>query len=616
MNTGEAVLARLASYQLKQEANGEWRCNSPLRPGANSHSFTVRIETDGEHGAFSDHAGGDSGSLYDLADRLGIERPKSERAPVGNSKRAYKNLAEYAEFKGVPESVFITAKWSREPVTYDKRPALKFPTQGGDRYRFVDGNKPAFKSCLNYKACWYGLKTAVGYALKNSLPLILCNGEPSVIVATHYKVSACAITGGEQPTIPEALLTELKKSWNGAILIAMDCDEAGRKAAAGKAKILRAVGYTVTVIDLGLGESGDLADFCKLHTDGTMTVLLKLAQDAPKSSVEGSNSSAVAIPVITRAERLSNYITRLNDYDSPRAAVPVPFPLTVLHKFGGMAQVIKPGKMLGIVGVSGGGKTSLIETLLDLWLPYDVPCLAWSPEWTPDEFVERAVQRYGGPRTDELYRHEIFIDEQQRGIKKGFGRELNAGQMQEASKAVAKLRGFQTQIGYLDMPLLTVSHLQNSIEATLRKLDFKPRILALDYIQLLAALEPGNVQMYDLLMRVKSVATAYGMIPVIASQVTKTSAKGQSNGRMLDAMDARYVNDDAFNLFITINPDRDPMGDFKPSAVLNIAKNSMGEKGKVRIPANWERLSFGDTLHFNQSFDDDKPTAPPTETPF
>lgn len=617
MNTGEKVLAHLASYSLKHETNGEWRCNSPFRPGSNSHAFTLRIDADGEKGAWTDHAGGESGSLYDLAERLGIEiiRVETARKPVENSKRAYKNLADYAAQKGVPEDVFIKALWKE--TTYAKRPAFQFPTAGNQlRYRFMDGKSPAFMSQPGYKSCWYGLKPAAIFAREHNLPLILCNGEPSVIVALHFKVPACAITGGEKPTIPEGLLKELKSTWQGAIWIAMDCDETGRKAAAGKATILRNMGYTVTVIDLGLGDKGDLADFCKLYTDGAMDALLKLAQDTPKSNEKGSNSSAAAIPVITRAERLSSYVTRLNDYETPRAAVPIPFPLKVLHKFGGMAQVIKPGKMLGIVGVSGGGKTSLIETLLDLWLTYQVPCLAWSPEWTPDEFVERAVQRYGGPRTDELYRHEIFIDEQQRGIKKGFGVELNPSQLQEASKAVAKLRSFETHIGYLDMPLLTVTHLQNSIEATLSKLNFKPRVLTLDYMQLLAALEPGNVQMYDLLMRVKSIATAHGMIPVIASQVTKTSAKGQSNGKLLDAMDARYVNDDAFNLFITINPDRDGIGNFMPSAVLNIAKNSMGEKGKVRIPANWSRLSFSDTLHFNQSFDDEKSAASAVETPF
>lgn len=277
--TGEKVLAYLANYQLKGKGNGEWRCNSPLRPGANSHSFTLRIDADGEHGAYSDKAGGDSGSLYDLAERLHIpiESTYTARTAIPDSNRLYKTLEDYAAFKGVPVEAFQKAGWS-EPITYDKRPAFKFPTGGGDRYRFADGGKPKFKSQTGYKACWYGLKIAAQIARQNNMPLILCNGEPSVIVAMHYKVPACAITGGEQPTIPAPLLDELKSLWQGSIIIALDCDAAGRKSAAGKASILKAAGFVVKVIDLGLGDKGDLADICKLHGENTLSHLLKLAE--------------------------------------------------------------------------------------------------------------------------------------------------------------------------------------------------------------------------------------------------------------------------------------------------------------------------------------------------
>lgn len=287
--TGEKVLAYLAGYQLKQHGD-EWRCNSPLRPGANSHSFSVRIEPDGEHGAWSDHAGGESGSLYDLAERLhiGIETAQTARKAVLDSNQVYKNLSDYAAFKGVPTDVFLKAKWSAEPITYKDRPALEFPTGGGLRYRFLDGGKPKFISAKGYKACWYGLKVAVGIAREKNQPLVICNGEPSVLVGLHYRVPACAITGGEQPTIPAPLLEELKQAWDGVIVLAMDCDAAGRKSAAGKAQILRAAGYTVNVIDLDLGDKGDLADLCKLHGDETMQQILKLAEQAQETPAPAS----------------------------------------------------------------------------------------------------------------------------------------------------------------------------------------------------------------------------------------------------------------------------------------------------------------------------------------
>lgn len=321
---------------------------------------------------------------------------------------------------------------------------------------------------------------------------------------------------------------------------------------------------------------------------------------------DGRTSDPI-IPVVKRSERLTNYVNRLNDFDTPRTVVPVPFPLRALHKFGGMARVIKPGKVIGIVGVSGGGKTSLLETLVDNWLGLHVPCLVWSPEWDADEFIERAVQRYGGPRTDELYMHEIFIYEQQNGITGGVGVEMNTDQLAAASKAVGVLRSFRQEVGYLDCPFMNAGYLQASIAATLKAIDFKPRVLIIDYVQLLQAMETdSNMTMYNLLMRLKAICGAYGLVGVLATQVTKESTRGQQDGKVLDSLAARFVNDDAFNLFVTINPDRNEDNTFQQSAVLNVAKNSVGKKGKVRVAVNWERLAFSDSPHPNQVFEGDE----------
>lgn len=325
------------------------------------------------------------------------------------------------------------------------------------------------------------------------------------------------------------------------------------------------------------------------------------------SVVTPSGAGDTGIPVVKRSERLTNYINRLTDFDTPRTVIPVPFPLRAVQQFNGMARVIKPGKVVGIVGVSGGGKTSLLETMVDGWLSMHVPCLVWSPEWDADEFIERAVQRYGGPRTDELYMHEIFIQEQQQGIVGGVGVEMPPAKLESAVKAVGMLRQFKEEVGYLDFPFLNAGYLQAEIDKTLKNLSFKPRVLIIDYVQLLYAMETdSNLTMYNLLMRLKAICAAYGLVGVLATQVTKEGTKGQQNGGVLDSLSARYVNDDAFNLFITINPDRDENGLFLPSAVLNVAKNSVGMKGKVRVAVNWERLAFDDRPHPNQVFKDDE----------
>lgn len=312
-----------------------------------------------------------------------------------------------------------------------------------------------------------------------------------------------------------------------------------------------------------------------------------------------------SIPVITRSSRLTAYSNRVFDFDTPVTAVPVPFPLPALHSFGGLARVIKPGFLMGIVGVSGGGKTSLLETMVDSWLNYHVPSLVWSPEWDGDDFVARAVQRYGGASVDDLYLHELFKYEKQNGIQGGAGVELTPEKLKATNEAIRTLRGWTDEVGYLDMPCLTVGYLQAAIEATLKSLTFKPRVLVIDYAQLLHAMEANsNLTMYNLMMKIKGICKVFGLVGVVATQTTKNSAKGVADGKLLDSLDARYVNDDPFNLFITVNPEYvKETGDLLPSAILRVTKNSMGGKGKRRVGVHWEKMLFDSFSHPSQSFE-------------
>lgn len=263
MTTGDLVLQALrARNPVKEMRGGQYRTNSPFRSDSDSMAFTLLIGADGEHGAYRDIPANDFGSLYTLAEKLGIEVP---RLPATETKRGYKDIEEYAIAHGVTGDVLKAAGWA-ECEAMDSngktRRALSIPTAGGVRYRFIDGEKPTYHSPAGYKNCWYGLKKAIARATETGQPIVLCNGSPSVVVGQHYGVAAAALAGGGQ-RIPADLLKELQDNWKGEIVIAMDCDNEGRLATKAYHEQLPAA----HIVDLQLSDRGDLADFCALFTD-------------------------------------------------------------------------------------------------------------------------------------------------------------------------------------------------------------------------------------------------------------------------------------------------------------------------------------------------------------
>ncbi len=157
MSTADNVINALQPYNLRQEGQGKYRCNSPLRPGADSLTFTLVIHSP-EHGAFYDFhpsANPASGSLYELAKLLGIDLPLV--IPVESTKRAYSGEEDYARAHGLTGDDLRA--WSWRETIIDGRPALEIPTPTGSRYRFLDGakGKPVYKSVPGYTRCWYGM---------------------------------------------------------------------------------------------------------------------------------------------------------------------------------------------------------------------------------------------------------------------------------------------------------------------------------------------------------------------------------------------------------------------------------------------------------------------------
>jgi len=434
----EQVLDALRSYDL-QGRGGQYRCNSPLRPGSNSHGFSVVIEGD-EEGAFRDFVTGESGSLVNLAERLGIPVPeRPQRVQVETSKRPYRDLADYAALKGVPPEAFIAAGW-HEAMIKDQgkeRPALEFPTRTGNRYRFLDGENPKFKSVYQYKPCWYGLQKAVRIADETAQPLVICNGEPSVVVAQHFGMAACAITNGEAKNIPEHLLDELTDACHGVVVVALDCDDAGRRGAAKYSEALASRRMDYVILDLGLSDSGDLADFCKLHTSDCVAALAKLTPVSRPPSAEApplptaalsslvseliglrrtEQSADVVIArlrseldslemesrpdaVISMGDLVDQYKAQLADAQAnPGKIRGMRTHLATLDKFIGGWQ---SGRLHILIGETGTGKTTCAASIVSSFIE-DAPGMVVPTEGTPAYWLSKLVAARASINTEAL----------------------------------------------------------------------------------------------------------------------------------------------------------------------------------------------------------------------
>ena len=261
----------LAALKLEPASNNQYRTNSPFRPGSDSNGFSLHITGD-EHGTWLDHVTQESGSLYDLVRRMpdwGIEPPG---ATIDSSKRVYTNEHDYASQKGVHWDVFAAAGF--RACRHLRRPALSIQTTNGTRYRFLDyRDGDTYTNEKGFTSCWYKLPEAIKMARATKQPLVYCNGEASTVVAQHFGIPAITLAGGGERAPTASLLAELSRVWAGGIVVALDCDKAGRAATAKAVKAMQDAKLSVYAVDMQLGNGGDLADWAKLYQADAMVML-------------------------------------------------------------------------------------------------------------------------------------------------------------------------------------------------------------------------------------------------------------------------------------------------------------------------------------------------------
>lgn len=289
----DRILAALQRFDPKPAGRNKYRYNSPLRPGSNSHAFAITVDPEAPGGGvWFDHVSGEGGDFVDLEPRLFGDAPATPHAaPVPRSEPAYSGLDEYARAHGVPADVLRAAGW-KEADWYGT-PALAFPTPHGPRFRLLDGGDTKYIQAKGYTACLYGLERALEIAGATGQPLTLCNGEASTAVAQHYGVAAFCQNMGEKRLTDENL-AQLRSAYpTGAIIIALDCDAKGRKAALDLKAQLEAAGYEVRAVDLNGGKGFDLANFAQLHQGDTPAALQALGDVPPPKAADCGHTAEI-----------------------------------------------------------------------------------------------------------------------------------------------------------------------------------------------------------------------------------------------------------------------------------------------------------------------------------
>lgn len=556
-----------------------------------------------------------------------------------DSELVYKSRAHYAAVKGLPESVFIAAKFS-EIETYQGRPAMKYVTYDSDnnihyRVRFMDGKKPKYKPVgEGVPFVWYRLNQAMGISNKTQKPVVIVNGEVSVLAAQHYNIPAICRTGGEM-ALTDELIAELQKMYPKSrpreIIIALDCDKKGRDTALVIEKQLKEAKYEPLIIDLGFSDTGDFNDFTRLHTKESAKQLESLVSvHKPISLNMHAASKDFTFNIINRVAPPGKILIN---------------PFKTLHRLGGDAEFMHPKRLSLIFSMSGHFKTAFWEAMVDGWVQNGFSGIVDGQEFTSQDYHMRRVLRQVGHTIKgldksedvtlaaidyrDVVRYQIYLQEQRdkmpnfmrQGVDTftGTAGKVKLDSLQYVDKFIQSWRGHVEYVPY-------IFYLEDRI-AFMKDWIIKRRanggtveFAVFDYVQLMFARDnDGGIHNYQYCISLmKAFAMEMNVHVIAVSQVNKQPSKdAKKNNKRLMVSDMSYINDNDANLSIALNfyyaaktdengaVEIDDNGDamierkILPSghnaALVDVLKNSHGQPMATKMPVDATHLRWVDS---------------------
>lgn len=314
---------------------------------------------------------------------------------------------------------------------------------------------------------------------------------------------------------------------------------------------------------------------------------------APTKLYVASDDALLDVEAMLRGEKLPTYVPRY-------------FPYQTFHQFGGFAKVMQPGKLIYLMSVSGGGKTSVVDVISERAHANGEDTIDFSPEWTAQERRKRSIQRAGGMTMMDMAEYEMWLIDQKRGIPQEArnGRPPAKERLDQTLEIIERMKTWRGKSYQLkaDPSLGNLTSMLSTIrEIVIEKRDAGRTVTSLfvDYIQRVPKARGSNEwdRLESVVDCIKDLCEELSLLGYVIIQPRKSDSSDTRDGKTLTEASAQGLSDQRANLYITITPQFDDNRVKLPFVEASVVKNSMGTTGSMMLKAAWQNLMICDELY-------------------
>lgn len=275
----------------------------------------------------------------------------------------------------------------------------------------------------------------------------------------------------------------------------------------------------------------------------------------------------------------------------------VDFPLECLHEFGGFAEIMFPGKLVYLNGISGGGKTSIAETTAEKLLRQGYDFVWYGPEWTPYEMGLRSLQRAQGADMLTMAKNYQYQVQAKRGVPedKRKGRALSDSELVNSNREILNMANWPGRAYFMTPAAnkLSLSDMLNTVRymVNLKRSEGR-KVVAFYFDYLQRANKAGRQHAFwseEVIGEIKALCEELELVGFVMIQPKKGDSEDARDGETLSEASGQGISDQQCNLYLAVTP-RFENGVKTSYSTLRVVKNSMGKTGEIIVQNDWQRL--------------------------